>query len=186
MMRATVWWTALLELALVSPGLAEVGEVPMVRLDTPFVYQEKGGCGSAAIAMVILYWKQHGAAIENRSADPDLIFRTLHEPGRNGISGERMARYLKELSFAAIPITAELADVQEDLAAGRPVLVCIRPTKQAPLHYLLIVGSDRRNRTLIVHDPARGAYIAMKDVDFIPFWKRAGNWALIVSPRSLP
>jgi len=45
----------ILGLLLLSQMLVAAG-VPGVWLDVPFVKQEKEGCGSASVAMIMQYW----------------------------------------------------------------------------------------------------------------------------------
>ena len=39
-------------------------------LDVPYIHQEKDGCGSAALAMVLQYWNLHQTAVPAKVSDP--------------------------------------------------------------------------------------------------------------------
>jgi len=62
---------------LLAPVLA-TGAGSGVWLDVPYIHQEKEGCGSAAVAMVLQYWNQKGIALSPERIDAEKIQRELY------------------------------------------------------------------------------------------------------------
>ena len=80
---------------LLVPVLA-TGAGSSVWLDVPYVHQEKEGCGSAALAMILQYWSQKGAALPAERFDAERIQRELHSKEARGIRASAMEEYLRE------------------------------------------------------------------------------------------
>ncbi len=74
----------ILGMLLLVPVLA-TGAGSSVWLDVPYVHQEKEGCGSAALAMVLQYWSQKGAALSAERIDAEKIQRELYSKEAHGI-----------------------------------------------------------------------------------------------------
>ncbi|MGE5647108.1 MAG: C39 family peptidase [Acidobacteriota bacterium] len=152
-------------------------------LDVPIVVQQKNGCGAAAIAMVMGYW--HERMPEVPAGDSEgAIFDRLYVPGEKGIRGADMARYLEQRAFRVFLIRADEADLSHHVARGRPLIVCLRPGKSAPNHYVVVVGADPGSGTVSFVDPARGMVICQRTARFRREWEPAGNWALLAVPRT--
>jgi predicted double-glycine peptidase len=155
-------------------------------LDVPFVRQYKNGCGAASVAMVMQYWINQGAGLSREAADPSEIYRILYDPGVRGSAGPAMVAYLRDRAFSAFAIGADWSDVGENVSRGRPVIVCLRPSAKAPLHFVVVIGVEPEARKIVLHDPARGAAVAMDPASFDAAWRRAGNLALIATPGHVP
>jgi len=152
-------------------------------LDVPFVHQVKAGCGSAAIAMVMQYWASRQPGIDGAAADAGRIDQVLPPDPSRGIQGQALKRYLEEHGFAAFVFGGEIGDLQQHLAKGRPVVVCLGLNgARAPLHYVVAVGL--KDKAVQVNDPARGKLIDIDRQRFLLAWKRTGNWALLAVPRT--
>jgi predicted double-glycine peptidase len=150
-------------------------------LEVPLVHQVKGGCGSAAVAMVMQYWSSQQPALDAAAADAARINQILPPVSAKGIPGQALKRYLEEHGFSAFIISGELRDLKQHLDKGRPIVVCLG-YPHAPLHYVVVVGEQ--DKAVIVNDPARGKRIPVALTRFLPAWNRTGNWALLAVPRT--
>ena len=54
-------------------------------LDVPYIRQEKDGCGSASLAMVLRYWQTKNASVADERIDPARIQRELYLAKPHGI-----------------------------------------------------------------------------------------------------
>ena len=72
-------------LALVLCGSSLPAESAGHWLDVPFVAQQKDGCGSAVIAMVMQYWQQQRHADATPAADYNRIDNALQSKAARGI-----------------------------------------------------------------------------------------------------
>ena len=45
-------------------------------------------------------------------------------------------------------------NIQEQLAKGRPLIVALKPSAGAPLHYVVVAGLIRENKLVLLNDPA--------------------------------
>src|SRR5438309_1891385 len=94
-------------------------------LDVPFVHQVKAGCGSAAIAMVMQYWVSRQPGLDGKATDAGRIDQALPSDPKRGIQGQALKRYLEEHGFAAFVFSGEIADLEQHIAKGRPVVVAL-------------------------------------------------------------
>jgi ABC-type bacteriocin/lantibiotic exporter with double-glycine peptidase domain len=154
-----------------------------VWLDVPFVKQEKDGCGSAVVSMVLQYWNERGAGIANR-ADPKTIQKQLYTPTLRGIRASDMERYLKESGFRVFPLDGKWGDLEEQLRQGRPVIVSVQPDGAGhPLHYAVVTGMDWEKDAVFLHDPARGKLLRIERAEFEREWRANRNWMLLAVPE---
>jgi predicted double-glycine peptidase len=153
-------------------------------LDVPFVRQQKQGCGPAALAMVMQYWQNQGAQFSDGVAVASNIYRVLYRSDLGGASGADMLAYLRHQGFTAFEIDGAWSDLTENIAHGRPVVVCLRPSPKAPYHYVVVV--DISAAQVVVHDPARRPGISIPAAVFEKEWQRSTNWTLIAAPEQLP
>src|SRR6266850_1067308 len=87
---------------------AELGVSPGVWLDVPYVRQEKIGCGSASLAMLLAYWRPAASEIGN---DARRIQRELYSSAEQGIPASSMRNYLEGQGFAAFAFAGTWADL---------------------------------------------------------------------------
>lgn len=176
----------ILSLALL-PGLALPAtsrEPGGIWLDVPFVKQTRDGCGSAAISMLLQYWKAHGTPVAASRADATEIQKQLYSPKARGILASEMERYLTESGFRVFAFRGEWSDVERHLSQGRPLIASVKPGRHASLHYLVLVGLDREHDAVLVNDPARGKLLRFEHADFEKEWRAAGNWTLLAVPKN--
>jgi predicted double-glycine peptidase len=157
-------------------------QTPTAWLDVPYVQQIKAGCGSAAVAMVVQYWaREYPGRLDAAAADSERIDRLL-PPTPKGIQGKALKKFMEAHGFSAFIFDAEVQDLRDHFARGRPMIVCLALNgPNGPLHYAVVVGVDANSVWL--NDPARGKLIREPMTRFLPAWKETGNWALLAVPR---
>ena len=156
-----------------------------VWLEVPFVKQTEEGCGSAAIAMLLEYWRAHGSAIAASRADALAIQTQLYSRKMHGIIASDMERYLGESGFREFAIRGEWSDLRQHLQQGRPLIVSIQPGRpRASLHYVVVTGMDWDREAVFVNDPARGKLLRVERQEFEKEWQAARNWMLLAVPAA--
>ena len=104
-------------------------------MDVPYVHQEKDGCGSASLSMVMLYWKGKNFAVAEDRVDPVRIQHELYAKKPRGIYASDMENYLRETGFDVFTFRGEWSDLRAQVAQGRPLITGLKP-KGAPAHYM--------------------------------------------------
>ncbi|HKW98550.1 MAG TPA: C39 family peptidase [Bryobacteraceae bacterium] len=153
-----------------------------VRLDVPFVKQDKNGCGPASIAMLMEYWAQSGAGISSPGARE--IQRAIDSHDPRGTRGADMEQYLSSHGFRAFVFRGEWRDIEQHLSKGRPLIVCLDESHGGPLHYLVVAGFDPAERVVLLNDPARRKLLRMDRAAFEKDWKPTKNWTLLAVPQA--
>lgn len=153
-------------------------------LDVPFVKQEKNGCGSASIAMLMQYWrKQQGRSLSD-SAQADQIHQTLYVPGSDGIAASAMERYFQEHQFRTFSFRGDWDILQQHLQKGRPLIAALKPSgSNGDLHYVVVVGLDPEQDLLLLNDPAHRKLLKQDRSDFEKQWSATGEWTLLALPQ---
>jgi hypothetical protein len=104
--------------------VAKADEPAGVWLDVPFVKQEKDGCGSASIAMVMQYWeRQLGMA---PAADAKKIQRELYSRQAGGIYASDVESYFTEHGYRTFAFQGTWEDLRQQLTKGRPLVVALK------------------------------------------------------------
>jgi len=147
-----------------------------VWLDVPFLPQERDGCGSAAIAMLMRYWS-------HSSPDPGQIQQLLSSPQDRGIRGSDVERYLRAHDFQTFVFEGKWEDLEHHIRLGRPLMVCLDVRRGRPLHYVVVAGFDPDGRAVLANDPARTKLLRIGRESFEKDWRSAGNWTLLALPR---
>ena len=153
-------------------------------LDVPFVKQEKNGCGSASIAMVMQYWlAKEGRSVSN-SAQATQIQQALYVPGADGIYASAMERYFQEHEFRTFSFRGDWEMLKQHLQKGRPLIAALAPSgPNAELHYVGVVGLDTERGLILLNDPARRKLLKQDRSDFEKQWGVTGNWTLLALPQ---
>ena len=157
---------------------------PGVWLDVPFVKQEKDGCGAASIAMVMQYWQAQRGQPARGTSDPSQIQRALYSAKAHGIYASAMERYFQEQGFRTFTIRGEWEDLKQHLDKGRPLIVALKPTSGAALHYVVVAGLGPE--MVMVNDPAQRKLLQEDRSSFEREWSAAGKWTLLALPQTLP
>ncbi len=174
---------ARLILILLLVPITVLGTSGGVWLDVPYVHQEKEGCGSAAIAMVLQYWNEKGANVAAERMDAAKIQQKLYSKESHGIRASAMSDYLRNSGFSPFAFQGEWSDLRIHLEKGRPLIAAIQPGERTTLHYVVIVGHENVEEAVLVNDPERGKLIRIGRAEFEKEWKRTENWTLLAVPK---
>lgn len=158
--------------------------VPGAWLDVPFIKQEKDGCGSATIAMVMQYWlKQKNRPLDS-AADPAVIQRALYSSKEHGIRAADMERYFQEHGFKTFAFAGKWDDFQQHLGKGRPLIVALKPSGLATArHYVVVVGIDSERDLVLLNDAAQRKLLKQDRGSFENQWNAVGRWTLLALPK---
>ena len=153
-------------------------------LDVPFVKQEKNGCGSASIAMVMQYWHKHQGRSLIDSSEAARIHQALYVPGADGIYASAMERYFQEHEFRTFSFRGDWELLQRHLQKGRPLIAALKPSgSNSSLHYVVVVGLDPKKDLLLLNDPAQRKLLKQDRSDFEKQWRATGEWTLLAVPQ---
>lgn len=158
---------------------------PGLWLDVPYIHQEKDGCGSASLAMVLQYWKGKNFEIAAARMDPVTIQRELYAKKARGIYASEMQQYLRDTGFDVFAFRGEWSDLRAQVAKGRPLIAGLKP-RGAPAHYVVVVGVDPDNAAVLVNDPERGKLVRIERREFESAWHGTETWTLLAVPRQSP
>jgi ABC-type bacteriocin/lantibiotic exporter with double-glycine peptidase domain len=142
--------------------------------DVPLVRQEReADCGAAAIAMVVAYWT---------GVEVAAVLEALGPVPSRGLKAGRLRDFARSHGLAAYLVKGELADLERELADGRPVLVGLaKPQRKGVLsHYEVVVGLHREQARVATLDPAEG-WRENSLEGFLAEWKPTGQLTLVVS-----
>jgi predicted double-glycine peptidase len=103
-------------------------------------------------------------------------------PHEHGISAESMRSYLRQHSFQAFAVKAGKNDLEQQLRAGRPLIVALRPSGQKELHFVVVDGIDSQRGTVTVNDPAERKLLTREWAGFEKEWSATHNWMLLALP----
>jgi tetratricopeptide (TPR) repeat protein len=147
-------------------------------IDVPFIRQDKNGCGSAVIWMVMKYWQPE------LEIDVDEIQRQLYSKEAGGIYAKDLTRYLESRGYRALAFRGDWADLEEQVSKGRPLIVCLeRNSRGVPLHYVVVAGIDPIDNLVLVNDPAQRKLLSMSRSEFERSWQATDNWTLLAMPE---
>jgi len=153
-----------------EPGWLALRGVPFER------QVEEADCGAAAIAMVMAYWT---------GGKPGPFAAALRPAPERGIAAGRLRDLARTRGLAAFIVSGRLADLERELAAGRPVVVgLVKPhgEKKVLTHYEVVVGLHRAKKLIVTLDPASGWRENGVDA-FLKEWAPSKRLALVVSAR---
>lgn len=173
---ATALLLALLLAGVTSSAQPDAG----LRVEVPFVRQVKQGCGSAAIAMVMQWWKRNGHPVKPGADDAAVIHGAVYRANEQGTRARDVARYFERQGFRTFSFSGTWSDLSEHLSKGRPLIVAVRPTGQRQLHYVVVSGAGRDR--VLLHDPAEGAYRALSRPAFETQWAASERYTLLALP----
>jgi ABC-type bacteriocin/lantibiotic exporter with double-glycine peptidase domain len=155
-----------------------------VRLDVPFVRQEKEGCGAASIAMVMQYWLKQLSRRGLERVDAAEIQRSLYAPGAHGIYTSAMERYFEQHGFRTFSFRGEWNDLEQHLQKGRPLIVALKAGRAGgSLHYVVVAGLDREQGIVLLNDPAERKLLKQDRSDFEKQWRSTNQWTLLALPQ---
>jgi ABC-type bacteriocin/lantibiotic exporter with double-glycine peptidase domain len=153
-------------------------------LDVPFVPQQKDGCGAASIAMVMQYWEQRQGQPQRPEADPSQILRALYTGPAHGIYASAMVRYFQSSGYRAFAFAGATADLERQLAQGRPLIAALKPGSGPSLHYVVVAGLDEPQQLVLINDPAQRKLLKENQSQFEREWSATGHWILLAVPET--
>jgi ABC-type bacteriocin/lantibiotic exporter with double-glycine peptidase domain len=172
----------ILGMLLLAPVLA-TGAGGGLWLDVPFIHQEKEGCGSATLAMVLQYWSGKGATFPPERMDAEKIQSQLYSKESRGIRAAAMEQFFRDTGFSPFIFRGEWADIANHIEKGRPLIASIQPKEKASLHYVVVVGIDREREAVLLNDPERGKLFRVERSEFEREWHLTDNWTLLAVPK---
>jgi ABC-type bacteriocin/lantibiotic exporter with double-glycine peptidase domain len=132
-------------------------------------------CGLAAVAMVLGRWSRPTGLAEVRASAP---------PVGEGLRARQVRDLLRARGLRAFVIEGSLADLEHEIAAGRPVVVGTlkRLTdRTARSHYEVVVAIHRDRHRVVTLDPSLG----WRETTYEGFeseWKLSGHTAIVALP----
>jgi predicted double-glycine peptidase len=145
-------------------------------IDVPFTVQEKNGCGSASVWMVMEYW-------DKSPQSPEQIHSLLYSKEAGGVFASDMERFFAQHGFRTVSFKGEWNDLIENIAQGRPLIVSIEADSRGTLsHYVLVTGVDEKQQIVLVNDPARRKLFPIARSDFEKSWDATNRWTLLAVP----
>jgi tetratricopeptide (TPR) repeat protein len=141
----------------------------------PFFPQSAYQCGPAALATMLT---QRGVL-----TSPGLLKDKVFIPGREGSLQVEMVAAARAHELLVYPLQPRLDALLAEVAAGNPVLVLqnLAFDWYPRWHFAVVVGYDRRERTLILRSGTERRWLT----DFSSFdstWARGGRWAVLTLP----
>lgn len=128
------------------------GEDGWTLLDSvPYVKQiSEKGCGAACLSMVLGHW--------GFEAPVEALEEECGTPAKEGIRAAAMRDAARRRGLSAFLLAGSLADLEHELARGRPVVVGLaKPAGDAfTAHFEVVVGLHRGQGRIAVLDPALG------------------------------
>jgi ABC-type bacteriocin/lantibiotic exporter with double-glycine peptidase domain len=168
-----------------SIGSVVAAQPPGVWIDVPFIAQTRDGCGSAAISMIMQYWKNQGGRAAANSADPERIQAALYSPSAGGIPASKMREYFQASGYRAFAFRGNWDDLKHHVQQGRPLIVSLKASGPLePLHYVVVVGIDAERGYVYMNDPAQQKLLRISREGFESEWNPTQNWALLAVPQS--
>jgi ABC-type bacteriocin/lantibiotic exporter with double-glycine peptidase domain len=178
--RLSIALVAVLCLGGLVPAVTATG----IWLDVPFVQQEKDGCGSAVIAMVLQYWLKQEGQPTGSSADAVEIQKALYSRQAHGIYASQMLQYFNDQGFQTFAFHGDWDALKHHLEKGRPLIVALKPaTQDVPLHYVVLAGLDGDQNLVLLNDPAQRKLLKQDRSSFEREWSAADKWTLLAVPQ---
>ncbi len=157
-----------------APADAVARDPNWIRVELPPVRQTGASdCGAAALASVLGYW--------GRPASLPAIERSV-DVKHGGASLGELESFARAQGLSAYVFNAELADLEHELRAGRPVIVgMVKPYRpgRGIAHYEVVTGYEPVQKRILTFDPARGLRENALS-GFLAEWQPAKRVALVV------
>ncbi|AXQ29688.1 tetratricopeptide repeat protein [Solimonas sp. K1W22B-7] len=142
---------------------------------TPFFPQTRYQCGPAALATAL--------AASGVAVTPDELAPQVYLPGRRGSLQLELVAAARRQQRLAYPLKPDPAALLAELASGQPVLVLQNlGVSWLPVwHYAVVIGADPVAETVVLRSGTDRRRV-MRWNRFMDSWRRADQWAVVVTP----
>lgn len=150
----------------------------------PAVHQRGAkDCGAAALSAVLGFWRRPLPAPSRAEIDAALRAPEPRDRQR-GLSAGALRDYARRQGLQAYVFHGTFADLQHELAQGRPVIVGVHKalsSREVLAHYEVVLGYHPARERVLTLDPAHGLREYPKS-GFLEEWERARQTTLVVMP----
>lgn len=146
-----------------------------LAIDVPYLPQTDALCGGAAAAMVLRYWGDAHADVQE--------FAPLVDRRAGGIANDVLAGAIRTRGWPTGEVEGSVAALAARVRDRQPVIVLL-PDRGNRYHYVVVtsVSAD----AVVVHDPAWGPSRTIRTADFERAWRAANFWSLVILPPASP
>lgn len=149
-------------------------------IETPFYPQVTDQCGPSALATIL---NSSGVRVT-----PDALKSQVYIPDRKGSLQIELLAATRSYGRVPYQIETDVADLLEEIRAGRPVLVLqnLGNTHMPIWHYAVVVGYLANSRQFILRSGDQQRHL-IKAKKFIRSWQKAGFWGILaLRPGEIP
>ncbi len=141
----------------------------------PFIPQTENDCGPAALATIL---QAQGRAVSKAE-----LIELLYLPQRKGSLQIEMEATARSFDRVVYPLSADIKDLLEEVAAGNPVLVFqnLGLSWYPRWHYAVVVGYSLQKQEIILRSGAIKRHLISLST-FEKTWQRADYWARVLLP----
>lgn len=159
-----------------SPGISST-QGSSISLDVPFFADTTDQCGPSTLAAVLTFW--------GHSADPTALKRELYTAKLHGTLPMDLVLGARAHGLKADMARGDLAVLQSELRAGRPVIAMINVGfALVPIdHYVVITGFDDDHQRLTAHS-AGAEHKMFSYKSFLRAWEKTDFWMMTARPVS--
>ncbi len=171
-------------------GLSLTGDSLYVSGLPPLRQDHDYACGPTCVAAVAAHW---GVGLAE--------FKARYPAAPQDTTGPQLRAIAESLGLRGLVYRGSMADLQDNLRQGRPVIAMItQPPNPAlrqaglvgalalsvsehvphPSHWVVVIGLTG-NHQVIVHDPAAGP-LQLETATFEKWWQRMNNLCVLVVP----
>jgi len=155
------------------PLLAALALSASLEAAVPFLPQTPDLCGGAAVAMVLRYWGDAQADVQQ--------FAPLVDRKAGGIAETALVAAVRERGWQAAAFTGSVDSLRDHLEHGRPIIVLLHDRGRR-YHYVVVTAVDGVGVT--VHDPSWGPSRLIRSDEFERRWGAAQFWSLVIVPQT--
>ena len=129
-------------------------------LTVPYLPQTDTLCGGAAAAMVLRFWGDVHAGVDE--------FAPLVDRRAGGIAENVLTKAVADRGWNATTFTGSLERLQHEIQDGHPIIVLVAD-RHTLYHYLVVTGADPER--VVVHDPTWGPSRSIPSAELLRIWE---------------